>query len=41
MLLIGFILAFTAIDLRGLEYILFIVGFAIGVYGLFKQDVPE
>ena len=41
MLLVGFIMAFTAIDLRGLESILLIVGFAIGVYGLLKQDVPE
>ena len=41
MLLVGFIMAFTAIDLRGLELILLIAGFAIGVYGLLKQDVPE
>ena len=41
MLLVGFIFAFTAIDLRGIELILLIAGFAIGVYGLLKQDVPD
>lgn len=41
MLFVGLTITVTSIDLRGLESILLIVGFAIGVYGLLKQDVPE
>ena len=41
MLFVGLTMTVTSIDLRGLESILLIVGFAIGVYGLLKQDVPE